>query len=166
MSAPKILISNRDGSLWQRFLLCTLCLCAWRGPLPIVHQHTFEIAALATSPALREHAVEYHAQQLTCPPRGWHWHVVFPANHGNSDDENSELSTIDDASNLRLGSEFEHGFADRVSSNLIPSPVSIDRSESRRSTQLGCEDPAWGQRSFLSTYRSHSFRSLLGLALC
>ncbi|MEZ6061771.1 MAG: hypothetical protein R3C19_15595 [Planctomycetaceae bacterium] len=77
-------LSRTPGT--QRLLCLLLCVCAWRGPVPIVHHHE----------SLRNSAVRY-ARHIAafheCPEDGcdnkWHWHLAMPDQPPNDDDEAS-----------------------------------------------------------------------------
>jgi hypothetical protein len=66
---------SRIGS---RLLCLLLCVTAWRGPLPLLHDHD----AMADLSARTAHSVQFHADNsITC--QGLHWHFGFPEDvHG------------------------------------------------------------------------------------
>ncbi len=59
-----------------------LCLCAWRGPVPVVHCHDVELGGLAVEGysdwALAEHVAACHAGEPAHGEEGWHVHFVLP----------------------------------------------------------------------------------------
>lgn len=59
---------------------CLLCLCAWRGPMPIVHCHSLQSQVLAGDVHLAAHAASHHAHDIDHSSGGWHIHFLFPAN--------------------------------------------------------------------------------------
>ena len=67
---------------------CLLCLCAWRGPMPIVHNHSFQPQELASNVHLAAHLASHHAHDIDHGTGGWHVHFVLPAN--GSDDVPSD----------------------------------------------------------------------------
>ena len=77
-SHPKFLRHSAVGA--SRFwLTCLLCLCAWRGPIPIVHTHSFESQVLAGNVLLAVHAASHHAHDIDHGGGGWHVHFVLPS---------------------------------------------------------------------------------------
>lgn len=95
-------------NLWKRlnslpaarhWLVWLLCLCAWRGPVPVVHCHHFELDPSATATEsdwiLAEHVAAWHAdeylhadQQSHGDDSGWHVHFVLPSS---TDDDKMPL---------------------------------------------------------------------------
>lgn len=72
------------------WLTCLLCLCAWRGPIPVVHSHSLQSHALAGNMVLAAHAVAHHGHDIDHGSSGWHVHFVMPAGDSHaprSDDE-------------------------------------------------------------------------------
>lgn len=80
MSANRFLIRSplipRHYRVW---LTWVLCLCAWRGPLPIVHHHSLESQELAANLNLAVHAVHHHSHDIGHGHSGWHVHFVWPS---------------------------------------------------------------------------------------
>lgn len=63
------------------WLAWVLCLCAWRGPLPVVHCHAIEALSgpIETNWQLAEHVAVCHASAHEHIDLGWHLHFVMPA---------------------------------------------------------------------------------------
>ncbi len=68
-------LCNPHPTLARFWLVCVLCLCAWRGPIPVAHCH-----AEVISPQLMEHLLKHHGGDATAIEslREWHWHFVMP----------------------------------------------------------------------------------------
>ncbi len=76
--------SHSSLRLWMVWLLC---LCAWRGPVPVVHCHTIEALGLADVDAnwqLAEHLSACHACADEGDETGWHVHFILPSPAGQS----------------------------------------------------------------------------------
>jgi hypothetical protein len=54
-----------------------LCVCVWRGPIPVLHSHSLAIADLGVNESLAEHAVRFHADHLGEPELGFHFHFLM-----------------------------------------------------------------------------------------
>ena len=61
---------------WRVCFCWILCLSAWRGPVPIVHEHGLDIQSLGSNVRLAEHAIEYHSDHLGDGEAGLHLHFV------------------------------------------------------------------------------------------
>ena len=59
--------------LHQVFCLL-LCLSAWRGPIPVLHDHGW----LGSSEQLNEHQQRFHDDSCCENCAGLHWHLAFP----------------------------------------------------------------------------------------
>ena len=59
---------------------CLLCLCAWRGPMPILHNHSFQSQELAANARLAAHLARHHAHDIDHGRGGWHVHFIMPPN--------------------------------------------------------------------------------------
>lgn len=51
-----------------------LCVSAWRGPIPVVHDHGW----LNSSNLLDQHEQRFHCDDDGCFCSGLHWHLAFP----------------------------------------------------------------------------------------
>lgn len=74
-------------SRWRLWMAWVLCLCAWRGPLPVVHCHAVEALGQSESEPdwhLVEHLSVCHAEQHDADEMGWHVHFVLPLRGGGS----------------------------------------------------------------------------------
>ena len=78
----------------RMWIVCLLCVCAWRGPLPVVHCHAFETLSLSAEVEgnwqLAEHLMVCHAGQHEHGDMfGWHLHFVLPPapHHGQAPHE-------------------------------------------------------------------------------
>jgi hypothetical protein len=80
MSTYRFFIHRESSPRHFRFWLTwILCLCAWRGPMPIVHRHSLESRELAANLNLAVHAVHHHSHAIGHGESGWHVHFVWPA---------------------------------------------------------------------------------------
>lgn len=64
---------NRRG-----LMVCLLCVSTWRGPIPVVHEHSLEMAALANNLSLARHALQFHTHEFGHGETDWHLHFVMP----------------------------------------------------------------------------------------
>ncbi len=56
-------------------MICLLvCVCAWRGPVPMVHDHEI----LTNSAFQHEHSATFHEGREFTEIVGLHWHLAFP----------------------------------------------------------------------------------------
>lgn len=62
----------------RAWMCCLLCVCTWRGPIPIVHEHSLDLAALGGNSSLALHAFQFHADELGHGESDWHVHFVMP----------------------------------------------------------------------------------------
>ncbi len=59
----------------QQVVCLLICVCAWRGPVPVLHDHH----ALTTDSALQNrHSQAFHDGQQIDAIVGLHWHLAFP----------------------------------------------------------------------------------------
>ncbi len=65
--------SQHHSMLHQVFCLL-LCLSAWRGPVPVLHDHGW----LGSSERLDEHQQRFHDDGSCEICAGLHWHLAFP----------------------------------------------------------------------------------------
>lgn len=56
-----------------RWVVCLLCLLAWRGPIPVLHCHEMEHAQTIE---VARHVALYH--DATSQSAGWHLHFILP----------------------------------------------------------------------------------------
>lgn len=75
---------SRSRSTMRVWMVWVLCLCAWRGPLPVIHCHAVEALSTASEFGvnwqLAEHLAVCHAHEHdTDVDLGWHIHFVMPA---------------------------------------------------------------------------------------
>jgi len=83
VSQPSMIATMTDHSpnlsrIGSRLLCLLLCVTAWRGPLPLLHDHD----AMANWSARNAHSVQFHADCSTLC-EGLHWHFGFPEDvHG------------------------------------------------------------------------------------
>ena len=64
---------NKHRTLQQVFCLL-ICVCAWRGPVPVLHDHD----AVRGSELQTRHAQAFHNGQRVDEISGLHWHLGFP----------------------------------------------------------------------------------------
>lgn len=54
-----------------------LCLCVWRGPVPIIHEHALDLPSLSNNSQLAVHAIAHHADELGTESGGLHLHFIL-----------------------------------------------------------------------------------------
>lgn len=59
---------------FQQVLCLLICVCAWRGPVPVLHDHD----AVKNSELQTRHAQAFHDGQQIQSIVGLHWHMGFP----------------------------------------------------------------------------------------
>ena len=64
---------NNHRTLQQAVCLL-ICVCAWRGPVPVLHDHQ----ALTDSGLQERHVQAFHEGQRIDEIVGMHWHLAFP----------------------------------------------------------------------------------------
>ncbi|MCA9009368.1 MAG: hypothetical protein KDB01_06460 [Planctomycetaceae bacterium] len=64
---------NQHRSVQQAICLL-VCLCAWRGPVPVLHDH----AALSDLALQSRHSQKFHDGLCVEAVIGLHWHLAFP----------------------------------------------------------------------------------------
>ncbi len=64
---------NKHRTL-QQVLCLLICVCAWRGPVPVLHDHD----AVRGSELQTRHAQAFHNGQRVDEIVGLHWHLGFP----------------------------------------------------------------------------------------
>lgn len=64
---------NKHRTL-QQVLCLLICVCAWRGPVPVLHDHD----AVMSSEMQTRHAQAFHNGQRIDEIVGLHWHLGFP----------------------------------------------------------------------------------------
>ena len=69
--------SKRRTSVWHVGLCWLLCLSVWRGPVPVVHEHSLDLKSLADNSQLAEHVIAYHANGLGHEDTGLHFHFIL-----------------------------------------------------------------------------------------
>ena len=69
--------SQRRTSVWHVCLCWLLCLSAWRGPVPVVHEHSLDLKSLANNSLLAEHVIAYHADSDGHEDTGLHFHFML-----------------------------------------------------------------------------------------
>jgi hypothetical protein len=52
-------------------------LSVWRGPVPVVHEHSLDLISLSNNSQLADHALTYHADCLGHEGTGWHFHFML-----------------------------------------------------------------------------------------
>ena len=76
--AIRIAASKRSRTV----LSWLLCICVWRGPIPVIHQHSLEITgevlANCENVYLLRHILTYHSCGATKSTPGWHVHFLMP----------------------------------------------------------------------------------------
>lgn len=82
---------NNHRTLQQAVCLL-ICVCAWRGPVPVLHDHH----ALADSNLQERHSQAFHDGQQIDEIAGLHWHLAFP------EDVTGEQSPIRDEATAEL----------------------------------------------------------------
>ncbi len=76
----------------RRQLLCALlCVCSWRGPVPMVHHHD-QLAE--QSVVRRSHLCVFHDDAWSDSCNDWHWHLVTPVSAPAENPEASETYLI------------------------------------------------------------------------
>lgn len=83
-----------DSRKYRLWLTWVLCLCAWRGPIPIVHRHSLESQVLAANLDLAAHAVHHHGHDIGHGDSGWHLHFVWPSGGDTPADEEHGAPTL------------------------------------------------------------------------
>ena len=58
----------------QRVVCLLICVCAWRGPVPVLHDHH----AMTNSELQHRHSRAFHDGQQIDEIAGLHWHLAFP----------------------------------------------------------------------------------------
>jgi hypothetical protein len=69
--------SQRRTSVWRVGLCWLLCLSVWRGPVPVVHEHSLDLKSLANNSQLAEHVIAFHADGLGHEGAGLHFHFIL-----------------------------------------------------------------------------------------
>lgn len=72
--------SNSRGTYAARWRTCVfwlMCISLWRGPIPVVHQHSLDLQSLSNNCRLAEHALEFHSEHLGESDSGMHLHIVL-----------------------------------------------------------------------------------------
>ena len=74
--------SKRRTSVWHVGLCWILCLSLWRGPVPIVHEHSLDLQSLTDNSHLVEHVFAYHADSFGLEDNGHantglHFHFIL-----------------------------------------------------------------------------------------
>ena len=87
---------KRRTSIWHVCLCWLLCLSVWRGPVPVVHDHSLDLNSLANNSQLAEHAIAYHAECLGHEETGLHFHFVLVDQCSNSLLANSHVTSQSD----------------------------------------------------------------------
>ena len=136
----------------QQVVCLLICVCAWRGPVPVLHDHH----ALTNSEMQNTHSQAFHAGQPIEEIVGLHWHLAFPEDLTGDqcpvrDEATSELPLFACASaalafescaaqtmQLTLRAGTEHCVSDVVILNRVPLPATT------------------GPRSFLQTLLSEN----------
>jgi len=59
---------------FQQVLCLLICVCAWRGPVPVLHDHD----DVRSSELQIRHAETFHDNQQLDAIVGLHWHLGFP----------------------------------------------------------------------------------------
>lgn len=59
----------------RRMVVLLLCLGAWRGPVPVFHEHG---VGAQLAPHLAEHCRAFHSDIHQATFLGWHFHLVCP----------------------------------------------------------------------------------------
>ncbi len=77
------------GSRMQRLICLLVCMCAWRGPVPVLHQHDL---LQADSENLARHMERFHSCLPGCAEaqwagNDWHWHFALPSQPTEHDGE-------------------------------------------------------------------------------
>ncbi len=121
----------------QQVVCLLICVCAWRGPVPVLHDHD----ALTDSGLQERHAQAFHDGQPIDEIVGLHWHLAFPEDLTGDqcpvrDEATSELSLFACASaalsfessaaqtmQLILCAGTEHFVSDVVILNRVPLPA-------------------------------------------
>jgi hypothetical protein len=87
--------TKRQNSVWHVCLCWLLCLSVWRGPVPVVHEHSLDLSSLANNSQLAEHAIKYHADCLGQEDPGLHFHFILLDQSSDSLLANSAASSQD-----------------------------------------------------------------------
>lgn len=75
---PTYQCGQRRTSVLHVGMCWLLCLSVWRGPVPVIHEHTLELDSLVNNSQLAEHAIAYHAESLGHDDTGLHVHFILP----------------------------------------------------------------------------------------
>lgn len=81
---------NKHRSLQQAICLL-VCVCAWRGPVPVLHDH----AALSDLELQSRHSHVFHDGLQTEAVVGLHWHLAFPEDVTGEESPARDESTSD-----------------------------------------------------------------------
>ncbi len=73
---------------WRYWLVWVLCLCTWRGPVPVVHSHDLDAHALTENASSSWHLAEHLAlcHSAESEGTGWHLHFIWPKPASGADD--------------------------------------------------------------------------------
>jgi hypothetical protein len=52
-------------------------LSVWRGPVPVIHEHSLDLISLGNDSQLADHALTYHADCLGHDDTGLHFHLIL-----------------------------------------------------------------------------------------
>lgn len=61
--------------IWQKTFCLLLCVCSWRGPVPVVHHHD---QLLDNAGLHQSHLNTFHADEDPEACCLWHWHLAMP----------------------------------------------------------------------------------------
>lgn len=152
----------RNHRTLQQVICLLVCVCAWRGPVPVLHDHH----ALTDEGLQDRHAKAFHVGQPIEEIVGLHWHLAFPEDVTGEkcplrDEATSELSLFACAS-ATASFELQDMSALRLalcaSAECVVSRVVIPDAEHQHTFN--------GPRSFLQTlFTSAPLSALTGVCL-
>ncbi|MCA9036635.1 MAG: hypothetical protein KDA91_15975 [Planctomycetaceae bacterium] len=86
---------NKSGIYQQAFRLM-LCLCMWRGPVPMMHHHSHSPESHAAQAA---HIRTFHEASPVCFTE-WHWHLVTPGSLPEHSGDSPQRNVVEDLLSL------------------------------------------------------------------
>ena len=127
---------NNHRSL-QQVLCLLICVCAWRGPVPVLHDHD----AVRGSELQIRHAQAFHNGQRVDEIIGLHWHLGFPEDITGEkcpprDEAAPELSLF--ASTAAVSScEISAAASLQLKLNVLTAPYVVSESDEASSSSRG-----------------------------
>ena len=150
----------KDQSLLHRALCLLLCVTAWHGPVPVLHDH----AGIMNPDVREQHQERFHAAGNEDSSTGWHWHFAFPQ------DVNGKSIPSPDHVAPELAA-FACASASQAMESGVPNPVAVEFSgnglirESALRERIHRKYVQDSPRSFLAT-RISGVRSYAVTGVC